>query len=285
MASSDICSCVSPPQVLLGLGLATLIAAGGAPAIVVANVDGVRVCGVLLQAGGRPTDTLLLWGDGTHPGNAARPSFMHDVFARVGGPDTAPVQARTMVRIRSGFVIGDNLWLWRADHGVGGLVVGGANPCETGLSVEADDVTMYSLAVEHTLKDLTAWSGERGATFFYQSELPYDVTQAYGDAGYAGYAVAPGVAEHDAHGVGVYHYFRDHAVTVTSGIRAPAALAARFISPLSVYLNGNGTLRHVINSQGNWTSARGGPGDVSYVCAPNASAAAGPAPRVRFFED
>ena len=27
-----------------------------------------------------------------------------------------------------------------------------------------------------------------------------------------------------------------------------------------------GTLRHVINDQGNWTSAAGGPGDVTYVC-------------------
>ena len=37
--------------VVMGLGLATLIAANGKPAIVVANVDGVRVSGILLQAG------------------------------------------------------------------------------------------------------------------------------------------------------------------------------------------------------------------------------------------
>ena len=36
--------------------------------------------------------------------------------------------------------------------------------------------------------DLTDWRGESGSTFFYQSELPYDVTQAeYGDKGYTGY--------------------------------------------------------------------------------------------------
>jgi hypothetical protein len=36
--------------------------------------------------------------------------------------------------------------------------------------------------VEHTLGDLLDWQGERGRTYFYQSELPYDVTQAnYGD--------------------------------------------------------------------------------------------------------
>ena len=35
----------------------------------------------------------------------------------------------------------------------------------------------YGLAVEHTLGDLTRWHGERGATYFYQSEMPYDATQ------------------------------------------------------------------------------------------------------------
>jgi len=45
----------------------------------------------------------------------------------------------------------------------------------------------YGLAVEHAEQDLTVWNGERGRTYFYQSELPYGVTQAdYGDKGYAG---------------------------------------------------------------------------------------------------
>lgn len=58
--------------------------------------------------------------------------------------------------------------------------------CDFGLRVDGDDVTMYSLAVEHTLKDLTVWNGERGRTYFYQSELPYGVTQAqFGDPGCA----------------------------------------------------------------------------------------------------
>ena len=41
---------------------------------------------------------------------------------------------------------------------------------------------MYGLAAEHTLKDIVKWSGERGATFFFQAELPYDV-QEYPFAG------------------------------------------------------------------------------------------------------
>ena len=36
------------------------------------------------------------------------------------------------------------------------------------------------------------------------------------------------------YGVGVYHYFRDAAVTVRSAIVAPTALERYFVSPLSV---------------------------------------------------
>ena len=55
--------------------------------------------------------------------------------------------------------------------------------------------------------------------------LPKD---QYGDKGFAGYRVAPSVRAHDAWGVGVYSFFRDHNVSVASGIVAPAALEVRY---------------------------------------------------------
>ena len=61
---------------------------------------------------------------------------------------------RVVKSLEADGVVGDNLWLWRADHTVSGLVKDGDNPCETGLVVHGDDVTMYGLAVEHTLKDI-----------------------------------------------------------------------------------------------------------------------------------
>jgi hypothetical protein len=48
-----------------------------------------------------------------------------------------------MVQLNAGNVIGDNLWLWRADHNTTGKVTGGANPVQNGLVVNGDDVTMY----------------------------------------------------------------------------------------------------------------------------------------------
>jgi hypothetical protein len=140
------------------------------------------------------------------------------------------------------------------------------------MHVRGDDVTLYGAAVEHTLGDLLLWEGERGATYFYQSELPYDVTQAnFGDKGYVGYRVAPGVTSHKGFGIGVYHFFRDNAVTVQTAIVAPAALESSFVSPLTVYLNGKGSVQHVINDKGNVTT---GPAtSTAYWCG-----GSGPAP-------
>lgn len=79
--------------------------------------------------------------------------------------------------------------------------------------MNGDNVTGYGLACEHTLGNLLEWNGENGKTYFYQSEYPYDVSQAnYGDLNYAAYKVGDNVKNHDAWGAGVYTYFRDYDV-------------------------------------------------------------------------
>jgi hypothetical protein len=45
---------------------------------------------------------------------------------------------------------------------------------DQGLIVNGDDVTIHGLFVEHFQKYQVTWNGERGRTFFYQCELPYD---------------------------------------------------------------------------------------------------------------
>ncbi len=52
----------------------------------------------------------------------------------------------------------------------------------------------------------------------------------------------------DRYGVGVYHFFRDYAVTVESGFVAPPT--ATFHAPLTVFLNGLGTINHILNEEG-----------------------------------
>lgn len=142
------------------------------------------------------------------------------------------------------------------------------NPCTSGMVVKGDDVSMFGLAVEHTLGDLTVWHGDRGQTYFYQSELPYDVSPDTWPSSFAGYRVEDGVTSHTGVGVGVYHYFRDYPVTVDSGIVAPKSNASSdgvtFVSPLGVYLSGNGVMNHVMNDDGDST----GPGSnqATWIC-------------------
>jgi len=253
--------------VVLGIGFPTLIASKALPCIRVANVDGVRIAGVLLQAGTVGTSTLLEWGSQGYSGKSENPGFLYDCFARVGGmnnPAVKQVGTEKMVVINSGNVVGDNFWLWRADHTKYGKVYNSSNPCDTGLQVNGDNVTIYGLAVEHTLKDMTEWNGENGRVYFYQSEYPYDVTQKnYGDPGYVSYKVAESVHKHQAWGVGAYCLFRDHSVVVNSGIDTPTGSLISFTNSLTLYLIGKGNISHVINNTGDAVYA----GNQSqYVC-------------------
>ena len=154
------------------------------------------------------------------------------------------------------------MWLWRADH-ANGQVTYSSNQVKHGLVVDGDNVHMYGLAVEHTLNELTLWNGEHGRTYFYQSELPYVVNQAEFPKNSSGYHVASHVQDHEGFGVGVYSFFRDHVVNVTSGIVAPQS--CKFINPLSVFLSGNGGIDHVLNDRGD-ASVEGVQPQVHYLC-------------------
>jgi hypothetical protein len=153
----------NPDTVVFGMGLVTLVATNGTPCIEVGKVNGVRISGILFQAGEQNSETLLKWGDGTpFDGFSDSPGIMHDVFARVGGADENEVKATSMISISNGNVIIDDTWLWRADHDLKGPVVNGTNPVDTALLVNGDNVIGYGLACEHTLGNLLEWNGENG---------------------------------------------------------------------------------------------------------------------------
>ena len=125
--------------------------------------------------------------------HSADPICLYDISMRVGGP-TAGTTA-SCVPINANNVIGDNLWLWRADHGAGSSGWT-RNPSNNGLIVNGDHVTIYGLFVEHHQQYQTLWNGNWGRLYFYQSELPYDPpsqsawSEAPGVNGYASYKVA-----------------------------------------------------------------------------------------------
>ncbi|MGW5000861.1 RICIN domain-containing protein [Streptomyces hydrogenans] len=242
-----------PDTVVLGLGLATFVPDNGIKAMTVADVDGVKIAGVLFDAGTVNSPVLLEVGPaGSAASHAANPTSLHDVYVRVGG--AAVGKATTSLVVNSDHVIGDHMWIWRGDHGTGiGWTV---NTGDTGVVVNGDDVTMYGLFVEHYQKYQTIWNGNRGRTYFYQNEMPYDPPNQAAwmngsTQGYAAYKVADSVTSHQAYGLGSYCYFNvNPSVTAERAIEAPDRPDVRFRSMVTVSLGGTGTIRHVINNRG-----------------------------------
>lgn len=251
--------------VVLGIGFPTLSPTNGNPAIAVGDVNGVRVGGILVEAGRQTSPTLIQWGQSKNFGDSANPGFLYDIFARVGGNNNAgqyQVSANECLTINHKYAVLDNSWLWRADHSVSGEVKNSDNPSFNGLVVNGDFFTAYGLASEHHLRDGIVWNGESGEVYFYQCELPYDVTQQqFGDPGYVGYRVSQNVRNHTAFGVGVYSFFRDYNVAAVTGFSAPSG--TRFIGPFTRYLSGNGQITHVVNNEGATVNA-GHP--LTYIC-------------------
>ncbi|MER5914113.1 RICIN domain-containing protein [Streptomyces sp. NPDC001982] len=242
-----------PDTVVLGLGLATFVPDNGVTAMTVADVDGVKIAGVLFDAGTTNSPSLLEVGPtGSSASHAANPTSLHDVYFRVGGAGVG--KATTSLVVNSDNVIGDHMWIWRADHGSG--VGWTSNTADTGLIVNGDDVTMYGLFVEHYQKTQTVWNGNGGRTYFFQNEMPYDPPNQAAwmngsTQGYPAYKVADSVTSHQAYGLGSYCYFNvNPSVTAAHAIEAPNNAGVRFTSMVTVSLGGTGTISHVINNTG-----------------------------------
>ncbi|MFC8247336.1 discoidin domain-containing protein [Streptomyces chartreusis] len=243
--------------VVLGLGLATIIPDGGVDAMHVADVDGVRLAGFLIDAGPSNSDTLLRIGEpGASADHSANPTTMQDVFVRIGG--AGPGLATNSVVVNSDDVLIDHTWIWRADHGEG--VGWDTNRADYGLRVNGDDVLTTGLFVEHFNKYDVFWSGERGRTIFFQNEKAYDAPNEAaithdGIVGYAAYKVADTVNEHEAWALGSYcNYTSDDTIVQHHGFQVPVKPGIKMRHLMVISLGGKGQYRHVINDTGAPTS-------------------------------
>ncbi|MFG1919411.1 discoidin domain-containing protein [Micromonospora sp. NPDC048898] len=247
--------------VILGLGLATIQADNGSVGMRVADVDGVKVAGLMFEAGTTNSPVLMEVGpSGSSASHASNPTSLHDVFFRIGGPHVG--RATNTLTVNSDNVIGDHMWLWRADHATSGVPTGWTlNTADTGLTVNGDNVTMYGLFVEHYQKYQTIWNGNGGRTYFYQNELPYDVPNQAAwmngsTRGYAAYKVADSVTSHQAFGLGSYSYFNvNPAVVEERSFEVPTNPNVRFTNMVTVSLGGVGTINRVINNAGGTANA------------------------------
>jgi hypothetical protein len=250
--------------VVLGLGFPTLQPVGGVTPMTVGDVDGVRLAGLLLDAGSTNSDVLLAIGArGSHVRHAADPISVQDVFLRIGGPDAG--RATTGLVVDADDTLVDHVWAWRADHGdvKPGWTV---NPADTGIVVDGAHVLATGLFVEHFRHDQVVWDGEDGRTIFFQNEMPYDVPDQAGwtsgrGEGWAAYKVGAHVKRHEAWGLGSYCYFAiDHQnthIVAARAFEAPETPGVRLHSLVTVSLGGNGTIRHIVNDSGPSTQPTG----------------------------
>jgi hypothetical protein len=254
---TDAIEVTKPDTIVLGMGLATLVPLEGNACMITADVDGLNISGVLFDAGEKESDSLLVVGDEKLEAQRGDGYIsLSDLFFRVGGT-TAEYAAKTdnCVVINSGNVIGDNFWVWRADHGdnVGWEL----NTARNGIIINGDHVIMYALMVEHFQEYQTIWNGDNGINIMYQSELPYDVPnqeswKSSGGTvdGYASFKIGDEVKNFEAWGIGIYSYHRDAVVNEESAMEVPEAEGIKIHNICAIMITGNPGISHIINEDG-----------------------------------
>jgi hypothetical protein len=244
-----------PGTVVLGLGLATLVPQHGNAAMVVVPNNGVKLSGLIVDAG--PVNSPVLVSVGVPgPGSAGNPDVIQDVYFRIGGAETTSVSATVSLLDNASNSIIDNVWAWRADHG--NAVGWTQNTAATGLVVTGANVTAYGLAVEHYQKNEVIWSGQGGTDIFFQNELPYDPPSqsawmaSPAQNGFPAILVTPNVRTFQGYGLGSYVVFIQTSATLhdAEAFQAPHAPGVQFHDIFGVWIAGSGGLDSIINGVG-----------------------------------
>ncbi|MBR5742485.1 MAG: hypothetical protein IKX85_01685 [Clostridia bacterium] len=244
--------------VILGTGLATLVSSAGNALLEIGGNEDIFVGGILFDAGEiRSADLMTVGAKGKKSGKKGGvPIVLSDLFFRVGGtPTERPTQTENCLRIFSDNVVGDNFWIWRADHG--SQVAWEKNYAKTGLIVDGDDVVTYALMVEHFEGYQTVWNGKGGRVYMYQSEIPYDVpSQEIWKShegrvnGFASFKVGDAAEDFFAAGLGVYLVNRLASVEVFSAMEVPDRPGVRVEHICTIMLTEKPGITHLVNSHG-----------------------------------
>jgi hypothetical protein len=252
---------------ILGLGFPTLIPQNGVNTMQVADVDGVRLQGLLFDAGTVNSAALLTVGTaGSTVSHASNPISVQDVFFRIGG-DIAGKATSSLV-VNANDTILDDIWAWRADHGNSGTVGWTTNTADNGLTVNGNNVEALGLFVEHYQKTEVAWNGQNGKIIFFQNEMPYDPPNQAAwmngtSDGYPAIAVASNVTSFGGWGLGSYCFFNvNTAVTSANAFQSPTTAGVAWHDLLTVSLGDTGLITHVINNTGATTPTNTTPSDV-----------------------
>lgn len=259
--------------VIMGLGYATLKISdtNKKGAIEVAEADGVRLADLLVDAGAYSKNMVVVGEEGKNVSHARNPIVLSNIYLRVGGVANVHTETETALAIYANDTLGDNFWIWRADHSRGvawedtedaeGNISYG-NPVDVGLYVGGDNVFCYALMVEHCEGYQTYWKGENGMTVMYQSETPYRVPEQSawmspnGKNGYASYKVDDGVKNHRAYGIGIY-LVNYSGVSLDSAIEVPETdgIYMYHLVTCKFSAEGGSRIHNVINNTGSWVGA------------------------------
>jgi len=245
-----------PGTVVMGLGFATLIPQIGSAAMTVGSNIGVKLSGLLIDAGPVNSPVLLSVGSASGPSSPGNPDLISDVFFRIGGAETTPVSATVSLIDNASNSIIDDLWAWRADHG--NAIGWTLNQGDTGVIVNGDNVTAYGLAVEHYQKYEVIWNGNGGTDIFYQNELPYDPPDQASwmatptQKGYPAFVVGPNVTSFNGYGMGSYVVFIQTTATLydAEAFQSPTTSGVQFHNVVTVWIAGSGGYVSIINGAG-----------------------------------
>ncbi len=248
--------------VVLGLGMATLTAVDGAVVLEVTNAQGVDLAGLTIDAGTKNSPVLVRIGnEHGRPSDPGNPTALQDVFFRIGGPHVG--KATVSLEVNSDNVILDDIWSWRADHGLAGTVGWTINTASTGVVVNGDNVTATGFFVEHYQQHNVVWNGNGGKVVFFQNELAYDVPsqaawmQAPGVNGWSALKVSDKVKTFNGYGMGSYCFFNQGVdIFAANAFEVPTTLAPGSLhNLLTVFLNAKGGIQNVVNGVGGSATA------------------------------
>jgi len=221
----------------------------------VADVNGVNLSGLIIDAGAVSSPTLLQLGvAGSTVSHASDPVTVDDLNIRVGGAETGTA-ATAMIDDSNNSII-NNAWIWRADHGAGAGSWTG-DESNTGLIVNGSSVLATGLAVEHFQKQEVIWNGQGGEDIFFQNENPYEVPNQAAwmetptQDGYPAFYIPSTVTTFQGYGMGSYSFFNQGvAIENAEAFQVPDTSGVQFHDLMTVFLNGSGGIESVINGVG-----------------------------------
>ena len=245
---------VNDESIIFGLGYATLSAKDNVSNIMSVKSKNNKICSLLFQSETNTNNYLVL-----EENEDNQRTLLSDLFFRVGGHSRENIAVDTCLVINQDNVIGDNFWIWRADHGRN--IGFDKNYARLGCVINGQSVVCHALMIEHFYEYQLMWNGENGEVIFYQSETPYDLpNQTYwmrydegyiGEAafGYPSYKINDQIISHKALGIGIYFINTSSSYEKCyTGLETPCNENINLFHVSARYFGGEGRFLHTINN-------------------------------------